>query len=46
MQTLFEALTDLQWEFIKKYLPTERKRKYDLREVLNAIFYLLRSGLQ
>ena len=46
MQTSFEALTDPQWEFIKKYLPTERKRKYDLREVLNAIFYLLRSGVQ
>ena len=39
-------LSDDQWEVMKKSLNVKRKRKYDLREVLNAIFYLLRTGCQ
>lgn len=40
-------LTDEEWDIIQPLLPnkrTGRPREVDLREVLNAIFYLLRSG--
>ncbi|MEM8523272.1 MAG: IS5 family transposase, partial [Bacteroidota bacterium] len=46
MQTQYKRLTDSQWENIKEYLPTQRKRKHDLRSVLNAILWLLRIGGQ
>ena len=46
MQTQYERLTDSQWEIIKEYLPIKRKRKYDLREVVDAIFWILRIGSQ
>lgn len=46
MQIRYERLTDSQWENIKEYLPIQRKRKYDLRDVLDAIFWLLRIGSQ
>ena len=43
-------LSDSQWELIKPLFETEetrgRKRKYSLREVLNAIFYLSKTGCQ
>ena len=42
-------LTDEQWEIIKPLIPVNtvgRPRKVDMREVLNAIFYLNRSGCQ
>ncbi len=39
-------LSDGQWQFISKFLNTERNRKYDLREVLNAILYLVKTGCQ
>ncbi len=39
--------TKAQWEIIKKYLNNnKRKRKHDLREIVNAIFYLLVTGCQ
>lgn len=44
-------LTDSQWEKIQPLLPAEqpagspgRPRKYDYREIVNAILYLLRGG--
>ena len=41
-------LTDGEYQFLKKCLPKQknfgRPRKYDRREILNAIFYLLRTG--
>ena len=42
-------LSDKQWEIVKPYIPTPqtnrgRKRIHSYREILNAIFYLLRSG--
>jgi putative transposase len=41
-------LTDAQWQHLEPLLPapkaTGRPRKWELRLVLNAIFYLLRSG--
>ena len=42
-------LTDAPWAIIKPLIPvhpTGRPRSVDLREVLNAIFYLNRSGCQ
>lgn len=46
MQTQFNELSDSQWEGIVDFLPVQRKRKYDLRDVVNAIFYLHRTGIQ
>ena len=40
-------LTDSQWEAIKPFFDWRRKRKYDLRrDVLDALFYLAKSGCQ
>ncbi len=43
-------LTDPEWEVIKTMLPPPkprgRKRRADLREILNAIFYVLHTGCQ
>jgi putative transposase len=42
-------LTDQQWAIIKPLIPvnaTGRPRQVDMREVLNTIFYLNRSGCQ
>ena len=44
MQIQYELLTDPQWEVIKEKFPTQRKRKYDLRDIVNAIFWILRTG--
>jgi len=46
MQTKFEALNDSQWEVIKEFVDYKRKRELDLRVVFNAIFYILRTGIQ
>jgi putative transposase len=42
-------LSDNKWEVIKPYIPNlgsnrDRKLIHSYREILNAIFYLLRSG--
>src|SRR5437773_8260689 len=41
-------LTDEEWKLLEPLLPppkhTGRKCKYELREIANGIFYLLRSG--
>lgn len=43
----FESdLTPSQWEIIKEYFDWQRKREYDLRDILNAILYLLKTGCQ
>jgi putative transposase len=42
-------LTDAQWELIRPLIPVHRvgrPRVVDMREVLNAILYLVRSGCQ
>lgn len=46
MHTQYERLTDGQWEVIKEFLPTKRKRQLDLREVFNAILWIARTGAQ
>jgi putative transposase len=48
-RTLYETdLTDAQWELIRSLLPPPpgggRPRKTDMREVVNAILYVLRTG--
>jgi putative transposase len=43
-------LSDAEWIYIQPHLPTPtghgRPRIHDLREILNAIFYVLKSGCQ
>ena len=40
------TITDSQWKVIKNFLNIKRKRKHSLRRMLNAIFYLLKTGCQ
>ena len=37
-------LTDSQWSTIIAILGDKRKRKYSLREIFDAIFYMLKTG--
>jgi len=46
MKTRYTRLTDSQWEIMKEYLPVQRKRKYDLRDIVDAILWYLRVGGQ
>jgi putative transposase len=40
-------LTEAQWQYIKKVLHIQtRKRKYNLREIWNALFYIVKTGCQ
>src|SRR5215207_7191974 len=43
-------LTDVEWRIIEPLLPLParrgRPRKYSLRAVLNALFYVIRTGCQ
>lgn len=39
-------LTDAEWALVIPFLDLERKRKYPLRSILNALFYLTRTGCQ
>src|SRR5688500_3809106 len=43
-------LSDEEWNYIEPHLPAPkgngRPRTHDLREILNAVFYLLKSGCQ
>ncbi len=40
-------LEEIQWQVIKKTLNLqERRRKYDLRKIWNATFYLEKTGCQ
>ena len=39
-------VSNSQWQFISKFLDTQRSRKYDLREVLNGVLYLVKTGCQ
>src|SRR5215210_6254447 len=43
-------LSDAEWNCIEPHLPATkghgRPRIHDLREILNAVFYLLKSGCQ
>lgn len=46
MTPQFVRLTDGQWEVIKEFLPVQRKRHHDLREIFNAILWITRTGAQ
>lgn len=47
MKNYSTNITDNQWQFIKKTLELDnRKRKYCLRTVWNALMYLLKTGCQ
>jgi transposase len=46
MQTQFYELTDSQWTKTANFLPTDRKRKHDLRSIMNAILWIVRTGAQ
>ncbi len=46
MQTYQSDLSDSQWEVVEKLLDCQRKRKYALRQILNAILYLLDNGVK
>ena len=39
-------LNNSQWQVIKAFLNDYRKRRYSLREIINAIFYLIKTGCQ
>lgn len=39
-------LTDAQWEVIAPMLDVQRKRKHSLREIVNALLYLIKTGVQ
>ncbi|MFC5535347.1 transposase, partial [Rhodocytophaga aerolata] len=46
MQEQFNALTDSQWQVIKKIIDIGRKRKHSLRHILEAILWITRTGTQ
>lgn len=39
-------VSDSQWQVISKYFNTTRVRKYDLREIVNALLYVVKTGCQ
>ncbi|MDR1098819.1 MAG: transposase [Tannerella sp.] len=40
------SLTDSQYDAMIQIIGDTRKRKHSLREIVNAIFYLLKTGCQ
>jgi len=46
MQIYPTDLTNPQWNTIKPFFETQRRRKHKPRKVCNAIFYLLKTGCQ
>lgn len=46
MTKQFRELTDSQWAAISPFFNLRRKRKHDLRVIMNAIMYMARTGCQ
>jgi putative transposase len=46
MKTYPSSLTDSQWKAILAIIRDKRKRKHSLREIFDALFYLLKTGCQ
>jgi transposase len=46
MTEQYERLTDSQWGTISEEFNIKRKRELDLRDILDALFYILRTGCQ
>ena len=40
------SVSNSQWEIISKHLDIQRNRKYSLREIVNGILYLVKTGCQ
>lgn len=39
-------VSDSQWQIITYFLDSQRNRKYELREIVNGILYLVKTGCQ
>ncbi len=46
MKTYPSDMTDSQWQVIKKIIDNDRKRKHEMREIVNAILYITKTGCQ
>jgi transposase len=46
MTKQWQPLTDYQWAAISPFFDLQRKRKHELRTIMDAIFWLLRTGCQ
>ena len=46
MTKQFSKLTDPQWDAISPFFDLKRKRKHDLRQMMNIILWVLRTGCQ
>ena len=46
MQPQFMRLTDDQWKVMKQFVNWQRKRKINLRDVMDAILWITRTGTQ
>lgn len=46
MQINYKELSDTQWQVIRCTIEDKRKRKHNLREVVNGILEVLRTGVQ
>lgn len=46
MENYSTNLTDNQWQVIKEILNDKRKRKHELKNIFNGIFYLTKTGCQ
>lgn len=46
MQTQFEELSDTQWQIIEEILKDKRKRRHNLRFIVNGVLEVLRTGTQ
>ena len=46
MTKQWQPLTDPQWAAISPFFNLKRKRKHDLRQIMNCILWLLRTGCQ
>lgn len=46
MTTYPTNLSNSQWQFMSNFLDVKRNRKYELREIINAILYLVKTGCQ
>ena len=46
MTTYSSNISDSQWTILSNFLDIKRSRKYDLREIVNALLYLVKTGCQ
>lgn len=46
MQTQYKRLSDDQWQYIKEFFNTDRKRELCIRTVFDAILWITRTGSQ